>query len=113
MKFYTTMFIVLFAVSMWSSTAVKAQDFRKIDGDYTIAKPDGGNQLEFGLIITGEAAKKLYGALPVAASKDVCTGGTRKDHPTGMQCIKDGKDFTCSLGYQLKSGRTTSGPLTC
>ena len=113
MRTYATIFIALFAVWIVSSNSVVAADFRKIDGDYTIATPDGGKELEFGLIVTGDAAKRLYDGLAVKAIKDLCTGGRRKDHPTGMQCIKDGNEFTCSLGYKLKSGQTTPGPLSC
>ena len=113
MRYQGTIVSALIMAVLWSSGGAKAADFRKIEGDYTIATPDGGTEVEFGLIITGEAAERLYGQLPLAATKDLCTGGLRKDHPTGMQCTKDGKEFTCSLGYRLKSGQTTPGPLTC
>ena len=90
-----------------------AADFRRLEGEYTIVRPDGGSEVELGLIITGEAAERLYNRLAVAATKDLCTGGTRKDHPTGMQCAKNSNEYTCSIGYQLRSGGTTPGPLTC
>lgn len=113
LRIHATIFIALFGVCVLPGNSVRAADFRKVDGEYTIATPDGGKELEFGLIIRGDAAKRLYDKLSVAAVKDLCTGGRRKDHPSGMQCIKDGNEFTCSLGYGLKSGQTTPGPLTC
>lgn len=113
MRSRTGMIMALSFALVWAGGGANAADFRKIKGDYTIATPDGGAEVEFGLIIVGEAARRLYGQLTVAAVKDLCTGGTRKEHPTGMQCIKDGKEFTCSLGYGLKTGKTTAGPLTC
>lgn len=96
-----------------TADTVSADDFRKIDGDYIIAPPEGGTEVEFGLIINGSAAKEVYDRLAAPETEDVCTGGTRKDHPTGMQCVKFDKEFMCSLGYTLKSGRTTPGPLIC
>ena len=102
--------------AMWVYGALvpaSAADLKKIVGEYVVAPRDGQELVELGLIIRGQAAKELYEALPVSETPDACTGGMQKSDPKGMFCINDNKDFTCSLGYVLKTRAVTAGPLSC
>lgn len=119
MPFKRALAVILSALLMSTGAApatadtFSAEDFEKIEGDYIIAPPEGDTEMEFGLIITGSAAQRIYEQLAAPEAEDLCTGGTRKDHPTGMQCVSFDSEFMCSLGYTLKKGQTTPGPMVC
>ena len=89
----------------------EAQEFKKIDGEYTVT--GNGATSEFGFILRGQAAKELYLAMPFKATADACTGGAKKVDPKGLFCIKQSTEFTCSMGLILKTRKLTRGPLTC
>ncbi len=91
----------------------QAQDFKPVTGEYILSKPGSSGPAEFGLIIRGQAAKEVFAALPFNAKPDVCTGGVSKTDPKGIFCIKDGTDYTCSMGIVLKTRKVTAGPLSC
>ena len=90
-----------------------AREFKKLKGEYIFTTHAASKSKEFGLIISGQAAKELFAAMPFKAKPDVCTGGTRKDAANGMFCIKESKEFTCSMGIVVKTRKVTAGPLTC
>jgi len=37
----------------------------------------------------------------------------QKADPQGMFCIKNGKEYVCSLGLDLTTREISAGPLTC
>ncbi len=96
-----------------SMLPAEAREFKKLKGDYIFTTNAAAKSKEFGLIISGQAAKELYAAMPFKAKPDICTGGTRKDAPNGLFCIKESKEFTCSMGIVVKTRKVTAGPLTC
>ena len=58
--------------------------------------------------ITGHLADEMYSRLGAKAQSDACTGGmmrTLRD----VVCVRAGRDTTCYLGLDLKTGKTTSG----
>jgi len=90
-----------------------AEDFQRVEGDYIIAPPEASTEMEFGLIVTGSAEKRICEKLAAPEAEDICTGGKRKDHPTDMQCVVFDGDFMGSLGYTLKTGQTAAGSVVC
>ena len=101
---------------LWFGAALMpalAAELKKIEGEYIVAPRDGQSDVEFGLIVRGQAAKEIYAQLPVKEKPDDCTGGLQKSDPKGMYCIKDNNEYMCSLGYVLKTRAVTAGPLTC
>jgi len=91
----------------------EAREFKKLKGDYIFTTNSQTKSAEYGLIISGDAAKQLYAAMPFKATADVCTGGVQKVDPKGIYCIKENTEFTCSMGIIIKSRKVTAGPLTC
>ena len=94
-------------------SALHAVELRKLDGDYIVAPQNGNGPVEFGLVVRGSAAQDIYTNLDLKEQVDPCTGGLMKSEPQGIHCIKDAETYSCSLGYVLKTRKTTAGPLSC
>ena len=106
--------IVFTAVSLFIlGSAASAAEFRELKGEYVVAPKGTKGRMEFGVIVRGRAARELYTNLPFQAKPDACTGRMQKADPQGMFCIKNGKEYVCSLGLDLTTREISAGPLTC
>lgn len=107
--------LLLFALHVPASAA----DYRPLAGQYSIGgktfydPPEGEpKDTHIYFVLTGLAAKDLYGSMKVQAKRDECVGdGSLTKRVKEMQCTRsaDGKEHRCWFGVDVKSQRITNG----
>jgi hypothetical protein len=108
----------LFVIGLCCALAVSAAtatDYRKIEGTYgfatkSIIDPDPAEKPDRLVVyLEGQSAKDVYKRMPIAAVPDPCGSKQRVKMAGDLWCSfdPDAKDYSCSFGLLLKTGRAT------
>ena len=84
----------------------KLTGFLSITGEYAIDPPPDQKIDRVGIHLTGEAAKRVYDAMP-AKAENGCDDGMRTKRAGSLSCFSDkGERYGCMVAVLLASGET-------
>jgi hypothetical protein len=85
----------------------KLTGFLSITGEYAIDPPPDQKIDRVGIHLTGEAAKRVYDAMPAKAERDSCDDGMRTKRAGSLSCFSDNDQrYGCMIAVLLASGET-------
>jgi hypothetical protein len=62
--------------------------------------------------VTGPAAKEMFNAMaPDIKGNCVSDGGSRYRAKDNLECMKDKDGYTCTFGFDLKTGKSIGGSI--
>jgi hypothetical protein len=106
--------ISLMALCHFSTALAQPSGYANFTGKFIISGEDAIDpplkqpKDRVAFLLAGDAAEKIYKALPAAPSnEDVCEEGMKMKRSGGLTCISHGgKSYECSVAILLKSGQT-------
>lgn len=105
--------VALIALSCVPAAVAQQDGYTKLDGSsltitgkYAIDPPPDQKNDRVGFFLIGEAAKRIYDAMPAKPKNDECEQGMQSKEAGSLSCSKLKGDYVCMVGILLATGQT-------